>query len=107
MIDKESHSAQMIRQDIENVLGVESQYYLYSDFPSDAQIDRRCVDRLASAMKEKLEKKRDEGRGRWWDRFDCKQSDLSKMLREHVEKGDPLDVANFCMMLYCRGQKIL
>jgi hypothetical protein len=28
------------------------------------------------------------------------------MLREHVEKGDPIDVANFCMILYYRGEKI-
>jgi hypothetical protein len=28
------------------------------------------------------------------------------MLREHVEKGDPRDVANFCMFLWARGEGI-
>lgn len=28
------------------------------------------------------------------------------MLREHVDKGDPVDVANFCMMLHQRGEYI-
>ena len=28
------------------------------------------------------------------------------MLREHVEKGDPRDVANFCMFLHQRGEGI-
>lgn len=107
MIDKESHTAQMIRQDIEKALGVQTQTFLYADFPNEDQIDARCVDRISGAMKFKLAQKRNEGRGRWWDRRNCDQSVLSKMLREHVEKGDPLDVANFCMMLYCRGEKIL
>jgi hypothetical protein len=28
------------------------------------------------------------------------------MLRAHVEKGDPVDVANFCMFLHQRGEAI-
>lgn len=105
MIDKESHTAQMIRQNIEHALGVESQTYLYADFPSHAEIDDRCVERAADAMKEKLAQKRADGRGRWWDSFECKTASLQKMLKEHVEKGDPIDVMNIAMMLFCRGER--
>lgn len=31
---------------------------------------------------------------------------LSRMLRDHVNKGDPRDVANFCMFLWNRGEAI-
>jgi len=37
----------------------------------------------------------------------CPQQRLSDMLRVHVEKGDPRDVANFCMFLHQRGEAIL
>jgi hypothetical protein len=36
----------------------------------------------------------------------CTQQDLSNALREHVEKGDPRDVANFCMFLWARREAI-
>lgn len=69
--------------------------------------DDVAVDRLAAAMKEKLSAARDKGRGGWENREDCPQQRLSEMLRAHVEKGDPRDVANFCMMLHQRGESIL
>jgi hypothetical protein len=49
---------------------------------------------------------RAKGRGGWEDPAQCRADDLSRMLREHVEKGDPRDVANFCMMLHQRGEAI-
>ncbi len=58
-------------------------------------------------MKAKLVASRHKGRGGWQDKDDCSQEHLSKLLREHVEKGDPVDVANFCMMLHYRGECIL
>lgn len=61
---------------------------------------------LAKAMKSKLAQKRSEGRSGWQSPDECSQEFLSKLLREHVEKGDPVDVANFCMMLFNRGERI-
>ena len=55
----------------------------------------------------KLAKKRAEGRGGWDDPAQCKVEDLARMLVEHLPKGDPVDVANFCMMLHQRGECIL
>ncbi|WP_210206249.1 hypothetical protein [Rhizobium leguminosarum] len=68
--------------------------------------DNLAVDRFASAMKAKLAQKRDEGRNGWDDKDDCSQLFLSTLLREHVEKGEPLDVGNFAMMLHQRGERI-
>ncbi|MDQ0132621.1 hypothetical protein J2T08_000522 [Neorhizobium galegae] len=68
--------------------------------------DDRAVDRFASAMKAKLAQKRDEGRSGWNDKEDCSQLFLSQLLREHVEKGDPIDVGNFAMMLHQREERI-
>ena len=65
--------------------------------------DDLAVDRFAEVMKAKLAKKRTEGRGGWEQ---CSPIVLSTMLREHVDKGDPVDVANFAMMLYWNGGKI-
>lgn len=68
--------------------------------------DDAAVHRFAFAMKEKLAMKRAEGRGGWQDKELCSGDYLSQLLREHIEKGDPVDVANFCMMLHSRGERI-
>lgn len=68
--------------------------------------DDMAVNRFASAMKSKLAKKRSEGRGGWQNKDECSADFLSKLLREHVEKGDPIDVANIAMMLHQRGERI-
>lgn len=73
---------------------------------AEAHPDDKAVDRFAEAMKIKLAQKRKEGRGGWWDDAYCSNSELSAMLREHVEKGDPLDVGNLAMMLHQRGERI-
>jgi len=65
--------------------------------------DDAAVDRFATAMKHKLAIAREKGRGGWQG---CDPADLSRMLREHVEKGDPRDVANFCMFLWHDGTGI-
>jgi len=69
--------------------------------------DNAGVDYFASSMKSKLATKREEGRAGWDNPFLCSREELSEMLRDHVEKGDPVDVANFCMMLHQRGEKIV
>lgn len=68
--------------------------------------DDLAVDIFANAMKSKMTVSRWRGRSGWEDRSQCSQSHLSTMLRAHVEKGDPVDVANFCMMLSMRGEGI-
>lgn len=73
----------------------------------NAHPDDAAVDAFAAAMKAKLAAARAKGRGGWQDRSDCSQQRLSDMLRAHVVKGDPRDVANFCMFLHQRGEGIL
>lgn len=64
---------------------------------SDHHPDDLAIDRFAAAMKAKMAKKRADGRGGWES---CPIADLRQMLYEHLNKGDPVDVANFCMMLW-------
>lgn len=71
-----------------------------------AHPDDIAVDRFATAMKAKLAKKRAEGRG-GWEGPTCNAEILSIMLRKHVRKGDPVDVANLAMMLHQRGEGIV
>ena len=63
----------------------------------DQHTDDDAVDMFAKAMKDKLAKARAKGRSGWQT---CTPDLLSQMLREHVDKGDPRDVANFCMFLW-------
>jgi hypothetical protein len=68
--------------------------------------DDRAVEMFSFFMTSKLAQKREEGRGGWQDKELCSGEYLSQLLREHVGKGDPIDVANFCMMLHQRGERI-
>lgn len=70
-----------------------------------AHEDDLAVDRFGAVMKAKLAKKRNDGRG-GWSGPECSEETLSRMLRDHVAKGDPVDVANFAMMLHQRGERI-
>lgn len=72
----------------------------------DVHPDDAAVDAFAGAMKAKMADARAKGRGGWEDPAQCSAEDLARMLRDHVEKGDPRDVANFCMMLHQRGEAI-
>lgn len=69
--------------------------------------DDKGVRLFSEAMRDKLAQKRGEGRGGWDNKDECSAEYLSELLRKHVEKGDPVDVANFCMMLHQRGERIL
>ena len=68
--------------------------------------DNAAVDAFAGAMKAKLADARAKGRGGWEDKNGCTQQHLSELLRGHIEKGDPCDVANFCCFLFNRGERI-
>ena len=69
--------------------------------PTQADIDNEAVDKLAQAMKNKLAEKREQGYHGWET---CKHGDLVQLLINHVDKGDPIDVANFCAFLFARGE---
>lgn len=53
-------------------------------------------------MAAKMAASRAKGRGGWQS---CAVSDLWQMLREHVDKGDPRDVANLAMMIWHNQQR--
>lgn len=72
-----------------------------------AHPDDAAVDAFAVAMKEKLAAARAKGRGGWNGNEPGMQQRLSDMLRAHVDKGDPRDVANLSMFLHQRGEAIL
>lgn len=65
------------------------------------------IDEFAIVMKEKMAKSRAKGRGGWEKKEECTAGTLSALLRAHINKGDPVDVANFCMMLHQRGEDIV
>ncbi len=71
--------------------------------PTEKHPDDIAVAQFADAMKAKLADARAKGRSGWQE---CDPAELSYMLREHVEKGDPRDVANFCMFLWSLGKPI-
>lgn len=59
------------------------------------------VEAISREMLGKLGQKRTNGRGGWFME-ECTIDDLKKMLAEHVEKGDMVDIANFAMMIWNR-----
>ena len=67
-----------------------------------SHIDDDAVDMFAAVMKAKLRRKRREGYHGWDDPETCTDEFLWERLRSHVEKGDPVDIANFSMMLWYR-----
>ena len=66
--------------------------------------DERAVIAFAEKMKEKLADKRAEGKSGWEDQEVCSVDDLARWMIEHLTKGDPVDIANYCMMLSMRGE---
>jgi len=66
--------------------------------------DDLAVDRFAAAMKLKLAKKREDGRGGWEDPGACPPGMLQQMLAEHLAKGDPIDIGNFAMLTALRPE---
>lgn len=71
---------------------------------SAERLDNDAVDRFAAALKAKLAAKRAEGYGGWHDTTTCPAGRLAAQLRDHVRKGDPVDVGNLAMMLWSRGE---
>jgi deoxyribodipyrimidine photolyase-like uncharacterized protein len=68
----------------------------------EEQYDDEALSIFMSAMRAKLTRKRREGRGGWYTPKQCTIESLEKMLHEHIDKGDMVDIANFCMMIFVR-----
>lgn len=67
--------------------------------------DDAAVDRFASAMRSKLARSRDKGRGGWDDPDQCSVDFLADLLVGHLDKTNPgnlVDIANLCLMLHER-----
>ncbi len=62
--------------------------------------DEHCINQFAEVMKTKMWNTSNEGRNGWEQ---CTAEDLHTQMYACVCKGDPVDVANYCMMLYHRG----
>lgn len=65
----------------------------------DQHYDDYAVDCFAAMMKQKLAKKRAQGYDNWYKPELCSVEYLKRLLHDHIVKGDPVDVANLCMML--------
>lgn len=74
------------------------------DDPVVARLDNDAVDRFAAAMKAKMAKQRAKGYYGWSDERMCPAGRLQSMLNDHIAKGDPVDIGNFAMMLWNRGE---
>ena len=66
----------------------------------DVQADQILVSLCSEDMRIKLYNKRQEGRGGW--NHSCSNDLLMDMLKEHVEKGDMVDVMNLAGMIHMR-----
>lgn len=66
--------------------------------------DDTAWDKFVEAAKAKMAEKRAEGRGGWDDPTQCNVQDLATLLVELVERGDPVNIANVCMMIWNRAQ---
>lgn len=71
----------------------------------NAHSDDDAVDQFAALMKAKLAQARVRGKSGWRD-LEWPSSDISRQLREHVDKGDPVDVANYAMFLALRNERV-
>ena len=74
--------------------------------PEQKHHDDLAVDAFAKAMRTRLKARREDGRSGWDDPDQVSGDQLSKMLRDCVEKGDTVDVANFACFLYNRCEAI-
>lgn len=72
-------------------------------FIREAHTDTNAVVDFATAMASKMNQSALKGRSGWNNPDLCTDASLRVQLREAVAKGDPVDVANFAMMLHARG----
>lgn len=84
------------------VAAIEAAHGIGASTATSQHADDVAVDAFADAMKAKMARQRAKGYGGWQE---CPADDLRRMLAEHVAKGDPVDVGNFAMMLFARGER--
>lgn len=77
--------------------------YKTQDYIDDAEEHalEQCHDEFCFELKSKLMKKRREGK-QGWDNPQWDKEDILRQLREHIDKGDMLDVAAFAMFAWNR-----
>ena len=63
-------------------------------------LENKAVDYLAKQMKERLAEKRLQGYGGWTN---CDKAVMLDGLNKSVDKGNPVDVANYCALLLARN----
>lgn len=73
------------------------------NIPYPEHIDDVATLRFSNAMRQKLATCRDNGRYGWNDPSLCSSEYLAALLYSSVDRGDVVDIANFCMMLHQRG----
>lgn len=64
--------------------------------------DEAALGSFVKKMSLKLEKSRRKGRAGWENPEEVSPEELAKQLVEQVAKGDPVDIANYCMFLHQR-----
>lgn len=69
---------------------------------TNEQADLAMVESVAQAMRNKLSKKRNDGRGGWYKLHEVNNKKLIEMLKKHVDKGDMVDVLNLAAMIHVR-----
>ena len=79
------------------------EYLRVREWPKEISDDDIAVDGFAAVMKAKMAASRGKGRFGWQT---ASSAHLTYLLVEHLEKGDPVDVANFAMMLHQNGQSV-
>lgn len=63
-------------------------------------LENKAVDYLAKQMKQRLKEKRLQGYGGWTN---CDKTIMLNGLNKSVDKGNPVDVANYCALLLARN----
>lgn len=69
--------------------------------------DDFAIDACGAAQKAKMRAGREKGRAHWNDPLMCSTTHLQSLLIESVVKGDPIDTANYAMMLHTRGARTM
>lgn len=73
---------------------------------AESKTDDEAIEAFAVILKVKMATSRAKGRDGWQRKDLYSAATLSRMLREHVEMGDPIDTGIFSMMLQQRGEGI-
>lgn len=72
-------------------------------FTRAAHSDAAAIMEFAAAMASKMHQAAMKGHAGWDNPVLCSTESLQRALQEAVIKGDPVDVANYAMMLHSRG----